>query len=354
MSISTLKWLFAASVLAAPVLVWAEAPPAETRLPNRLATTMSERLAQYRTPNANAEPDRPDGRADADPSTESAAAPKVEWKVRSVDGRDDPVTVTRHSEPLPQPAPPEEHSEPGLLPPPAVPPAAPTDAATGVRDPSPPIPGGPLTLPGMIDPAPAYPGYSLYPGDGVADPARGVSGVNLNPCGECFSRRTPPEGALGRRSSPGFDVPYAGSCLRSAMNAQVVNALGNQLVLYHYDFEQGASQLSLRGKRQLAKYAPRAIILGRPIVIEPTPGLPARDEARRNNVIRALTELDPTSGEFWADGRVVVAQPAEPGLRGEEALSIDENLLGRTQSGSTLETSGDSGDSNLPSPIPMY
>jgi hypothetical protein len=144
------------------------------------------------------------------------------------------------------------------------------------------------------------------------------------------------------------------------MSVQIVNALANQLVLYHYDFGSGdrASRLSLRGKRQLVKYAPRALALGRPIVIEPSPGMPVRDEARRDSVIETLTELYPNASEFWADGRhVVVALPTEPGLRGEEALLIDDNLLDRTQSGSTLGLGSegmDFGASSSSSSVPVY
>jgi hypothetical protein len=144
------------------------------------------------------------------------------------------------------------------------------------------------------------------------------------------------------------------------MSVQIVNALTNQLVLYHYDFGHGdrASRLSLRGMRQLAKFAPRALALGRPIVIEPSPGMPVRDEARRDSVIETLAELYPNAGEFWADGRhVIVALPVEPGLRGEEALFIDDNLLDRTQSGSPPafgSENADFGASSSASSVPLY
>lgn len=132
-----------------------------------------------------------------------------------------------------------------------------------------------------------------------------------------------------------FERPF-GSYVISAVNAQISNGIADQMVLYHYDFQQGAraSELTIRGRYQLSKFAHRMLSCGFSIVIEETPADPALADARRNAVMAELQKMDDSIGRL--DDLVLVARPRLPGLRGAEAQLIDDNNLLQTQSRGTI------------------
>lgn len=148
-----------------------------------------------------------------------------------------------------------------------------------------------------------------------------------------------------------FERPF-GTYVRDAMNQQISNGLADQMVLYHYDFRDGehGTELSLRGKYQLTKFANRMFRCGFPIVIQETPANPALADARRQNVIDELKSLDP---EFnLADSSVLVGRPRVPGLRGIEAQIIDDNNLQQIQSGGTIGPGEDADPANSSDSVP--
>ena len=137
------------------------------------------------------------------------------------------------------------------------------------------------------------------------------------------------------------------------MNAQVMNGLAAQMILYRYDFldEQGNEGVSLsrRGKAQLDKIVKRWETHGSPIVIEPTKH-EQLDQQRRDEVLRQVSEW----GIHVDPEMVVVGRPNPTGLAGPEAELIYGNMLKQTQSkgsnssgGSSVgNVSGSSGRSN--------
>ena len=115
-----------------------------------------------------------------------------------------------------------------------------------------------------------------------------------------------------------FEVRRPGSDLYHHMNAQVMNGLAAQMILYRYDFldEQGNEVVSLsrRGKAQLDKIVKRWETYGSPIVIEPTRH-EQLDQQRRDEVLRQVSEW----GIQVEPEMVVVGRPNPAGLAGPEA-----------------------------------
>ncbi|NIP85348.1 MAG: hypothetical protein GTO03_07220, partial [Planctomycetales bacterium] len=74
------------------------------------------------------------------------------------------------------------------------------------------------------------------------------------------------------------DRPF-GWYVRNANQLQVTHGLRDQMVLYHYDFQEGphADQLSTRGRQQLKKYAQLVETHRFPVVIQPAEGRPELD-----------------------------------------------------------------------------
>ena len=120
-----------------------------------------------------------------------------------------------------------------------------------------------------------------------------------------------------------------GMALYGNLNTQIANGVAAKLVLYHFDFVDGGSQLNWKGRQQLAKHA--AVMNGNvyPLVIEQSPDQPELDEARRAAVQQALTQnQSPISVD-----RVVVGIPTAVALPGQQAVGLNANLQRDTQAG---------------------
>ena len=123
------------------------------------------------------------------------------------------------------------------------------------------------------------------------------------------------------------------------MTPQVVNGWAAQMVFYRFDFSaptdtkgqpHDASVLAPAGWKRVAKVAD---ILGHaagpPVIIEASDNFQL-DEARRQNVIAALTQF---CGTPISDQWVIVGPPPAGQLRGKEAVIINDNLLRQTLNG---------------------
>lgn len=159
------------------------------------------------------------------------------------------------------------------------------------------------------------------------------------PCDACFS--CDPYGC-GRsfhgRGGWQYRADPFGYCVFGALDAQITSGLAAQLVLYRYDFNnpptEGAAKsidpanLNPRGRQQLMKVADLLNRLPMPPVVIEASENPQIDQARRQRVIAALTEVmgTPVPNEW-----VVVDEPAANPLSGEEATLIHQNLLQQTE-----------------------
>lgn len=118
-----------------------------------------------------------------------------------------------------------------------------------------------------------------------------------------------------------------GSSLHEHGRMMVANGAAARLVLFNYDFVEGTSQLSPRGREQLAKVSLQLVACPYPLLIERTPESPGLAEARRASVLNELA-----AGPYPIDpGRVLVGLPSPRGLSGAEATIITANQLNRTQ-----------------------
>ena len=118
--------------------------------------------------------------------------------------------------------------------------------------------------------------------------------------------------------------PLGASLYQNNM-VQVANGAAARMVLYNYDFVDGTSQLSVRGRDQLAKVASRLPWSPVPIIIERMPYSPGLAESRRYAVLAALAGSPyPVTSD-----RVVVGPPIAAGIGGAQAELIDQNFLGR-------------------------
>jgi len=129
----------------------------------------------------------------------------------------------------------------------------------------------------------------------------------------------------------GYPEEYAprplGAALYDHGRAMAAHGAAARLVLFHYDFVEGTSQLNPRGRDQLVKIAAELAVSPYPLIIERTPEDPALAVARRSAV---LAELD--GGPMPVpSGRVLVGLPAANGLSGADAQIIAANALNRTQ-----------------------
>jgi hypothetical protein len=213
----------------------------------------------------------------------------------------------------------------------------------------------PPPAPEPIDPARVGPGVEVAPGkniapEPVAEPVPAPDDLTTeaplaadesvsedweygdNECGNCGCRNCGSGcGPFGRRPKPTVcyrDRPF-GWYLRNANQIQIARGFQDQMVLYHYDFQEGVNedQLSSRGRQQLEKFAQMVDSHGFPVVIQPVEGRPELDAARQAHVAMELSTMTQSAME----NSVVVARPRVPGLRGVEAFDMDQNLLRQTQ-----------------------
>jgi len=172
------------------------------------------------------------------------------------------------------------------------------------------------------------PFFSATPGCDVLGPGT----CNCNPDGR--------RGGCGCLFGTGHFCPAPlGQCVFSALTPQVVNGWAAQMVFYRFDFSSevsgkgqslDASLLAPAGWKRVAKVAD---ILGHaappPAIIEASGDIQL-DEARRQNVIAALTQFcgTPVPSEWVVVGPSPVAQ-----LRAKEAVIINDNLRRQTLNG---------------------
>ncbi|NQV26679.1 MAG: hypothetical protein HQ518_20185 [Rhodopirellula sp.] len=150
-----------------------------------------------------------------------------------------------------------------------------------------------------------------------------------------------------------FCEPPLGSTLMGHTQAQIANGQAARMALYQYDFVFASDQLNARGKAQLAKIARWLPSNAFPVFVEPTPGRPGLDAARRQVVWHEIS-----SQHFSIPfERVVVGRPNVRGLDADDALSIDRNRSGLTYSrgaavsggGASTSSSTTTGSSNATS-----
>lgn len=146
-----------------------------------------------------------------------------------------------------------------------------------------------------------------------------------------------------------FQAPPLGASVYGHMNAQVANGQAAQLVLYRFDFHDGATgpvaALNPYGRKRLRKLAGLLWASPLPLVIEASP---YDDEqvhvARRLAVLEELAKILP---EAVPPERVVVAELDDPGLAGEEAELVYRNLLEQTRQAPRVLPTGSGSDDGV-------
>lgn len=125
-----------------------------------------------------------------------------------------------------------------------------------------------------------------------------------------------------------FEDARLGASVAAHASMQTIRGQGARMALYQYDFLPQSDQLKPRGRATLvhiAECAPRCI---GPVFIEPTPGRPDLDEARRLAVWEELQ-----GGPFAIPSeQIVIGTPVSHGLGGADAILMDKNRLQQTSS----------------------
>jgi hypothetical protein len=120
---------------------------------------------------------------------------------------------------------------------------------------------------------------------------------------------------------------------------QIARAQTTRMVLYQYDFLPMSDQLKPRSRFALAKFGEWASHGAGPVLVEPTPGHPELDEARRLAVWHEMQH-----GPFAVPPEMIaIGCPEVLGLRGGEALLVDKNLMMQTSSRGTAMGGGGAG-----------
>ncbi len=152
--------------------------------------------------------------------------------------------------------------------------------------------------------------YSDGGDGGYGDGGNGDCGHgNCGACSGCLRRRPPPTVCYR-------DRPFGWS-VRNVNQMQVARGLQDQMVLYDYDFHEGANadQLSSQGRHQLEKFAQLVASHGFPVVIQPSEGRPELEAARQAHVAMELAAMTPAATE----NSVVVARPVRPACEAKKA-----------------------------------
>lgn len=127
-----------------------------------------------------------------------------------------------------------------------------------------------------------------------------------------------------------------GAAVADNVSRQAARGQAARMVLYQYDFLPMSDQLKPRGRLALARVGEWASHGAGPVLIEPTPGRPDLDEARRRVVWREMQH-----GPFAIPPEMIVMGCSEiVGLRGGEALLVDKNLLMQTSARGTAMGGG--------------
>ena len=136
-----------------------------------------------------------------------------------------------------------------------------------------------------------------------------------------------------------FEPRPLGAAVNAIAEQQVARGQEARMVLYQFDFLSMSDQLKPRGKAGLAKMAEWMSHGAAPLLIEPTPGRPDLDAARRAAVWREL-QCGPAAVPIEM---IAIGRPDVLGLRGGEALIVDKNLMMQTSSRGTAMGGGGGG-----------
>ena len=116
------------------------------------------------------------------------------------------------------------------------------------------------------------------------------------------------------------EVPH-GARLRQLQGVQICNGWASRLMLYHYDFCKGSSELNLDGQRRLHKLSTAfPIWMHHALVIEATPENPQLDRERRDQVAALLANAG-------TPARVEIGYSTAVSPFGDETKVIGEDFL---------------------------
>jgi hypothetical protein len=122
-----------------------------------------------------------------------------------------------------------------------------------------------------------------------------------------------------------------GESVYAQARTQAANGSAARMIFYHYDFEEGTSQLNLRGRDKLAGIAATLPTTFFPVVVERTPAAPGLDASRRSMLLTQLAH-----GAFPVPPERVVIGPRIPnGMTGVESMLIYGRQLSNLSSGGT-------------------
>jgi hypothetical protein len=125
------------------------------------------------------------------------------------------------------------------------------------------------------------------------------------------------------------EMPF-GAGVTAVQSAQICNGWTSRLMLYHYDFCDGAVSLNVHGQRRLNELTTAHHIWMHHILrIEATPDSPRLAQARRNHVAKLLADAG-------IPARVEIDFPVEVSPFGDETRIVNDNLLRRVRSGKAL------------------
>jgi hypothetical protein len=123
-----------------------------------------------------------------------------------------------------------------------------------------------------------------------------------------------------------------GACVDAQARTQATNGLAARMVFYHYDFEEGSSQLNVRGRDKLAAVAATLPTTFLPVVVERTPRTPGLDSSRRSVLLAQLAQ-----GDFPVPPqRVVIGPGIAHGMTGVESMLIFQRQLSNLGSGGSV------------------
>lgn len=140
-----------------------------------------------------------------------------------------------------------------------------------------------------------------------------------------------------------FERPPVGSALYWNLTEQKAIGRPSRMTLHEFDFVPGSDQLKPRGQRELARISSCLPSGTCPILVEPTPGHPDLNEARRQTVWRELA-----GGQYPVPlERVVVARPQVRSLDDAESQLMEDNRMTMTRTRGVSSSSAASGTSSL-------
>jgi hypothetical protein len=192
-------------------------------------------------------------------------------------------------------------------------------------------------------PAPVAVGDGLVSGDPVYSQAPAVPAPGTCTCGDRHGlsrwrwhrtqcKRLLQEHLLGYAEE--FNEWPLGACVDAQARTQATNGLAARMVFYHYDFEEGTSQLNVRGRDKLAAVAATLPTTFLPVVVERTPRAPGLDSSRRSVVLAQLAQ-----GNFPVPPqRVVIGPGIAHGMTGVESNVIFLRQLSSLGSGGSAGT----------------